>query len=128
MSYYSLIVRRECDYCEKAVEMLEDAGVEYITTDMTKHPELLAETKKVLEWETTPIILAVHSPQEPPTIIGGSTELEEYLTLEQAQTEVQDELDEAQAEVEEEFTAPEPELETDDGEDDDAESDFEPLP
>ena len=85
MSYYSLIIRRDCGYCEKAVEMLEDAEVEYITTDMTKHPELLAETKKVLEWETTPIILAVHSPQEPPTIIGGSTELEEYLELEKAE-------------------------------------------
>ena len=99
-TYYHLYVKTYCGFCKKACELLTKEKKEYIVTVLDQSPLMDRATKKKYKQETVPIVLEVKTDtmevleegEEKPqldviriadaTLIGGFTELEEYLIKE----------------------------------------------
>ncbi len=84
MNYYSvnrhyfLWVKEECDWCVKAIGLLNKEGFSYSAFGMDDRPTLLEEAKKNFEWETVPIVFEIRA-DGVATLVGGFTDLEQHL-------------------------------------------------
>ena len=80
--HYILWVRSHCPWCTKAVDALSENALSYTVFDLDEKPEILSEVKDNLTWKTVPIILEIKENGET-KLIGGFTDLEQYLKEEQ---------------------------------------------
>ena len=71
--------RSSCPYCCKAVDLLSFAGIEHDFFDLEEDREFLEEVKKFYEHKTVPIVLRIDGETGLVKLIGGCSELEEWL-------------------------------------------------
>lgn len=75
--YYILYTKKRCQYCRKAINLLNEKKEPYIITDLTKNKELLQEIKTVFRHDTVPIVLYADNQNTTLDLVGGYTELKE---------------------------------------------------
>lgn len=71
--------RSSCDYCTRAVDLLEFAGLENYFFDLENDREFLEEAKSTYKHKTVPIVLTIDGETGLTRLIGGYTELKEFL-------------------------------------------------
>jgi glutaredoxin 3 len=76
--HYFVWVKHDCEWCEKAMDLLNQKSISYTVFTMDEQPELLKEAKNNFNWETIPIIFEVCS-SGTTELIGGFTDLEKHL-------------------------------------------------
>ena len=76
--YYLLWVKHDCEWCSKAMSLLNQKAISHTVFTMDKQPEVLQETKNNFNWETVPIVFEVCS-DGATKLIGGFTDLEKHL-------------------------------------------------
>ena len=76
--YYFLWVKHDCEWCTKAVSLLNEKAISHTAFAMDKQPELLEEAKNNFNWQTVPIVFEVCS-DGTTKLIGGFTDLEKHL-------------------------------------------------
>lgn len=83
-SRYSIYVKTDCDYCKKAVFLLQQSKLPFIVIVVDNNLEFLTEIKQQIGQQTVPIILE-HQAQNV-KLIGGCDDLEKYLSEKQSAT------------------------------------------
>jgi glutaredoxin len=73
--YYVLYTKKRCQYCRKAINLLNEKKQPYIVTDLTKNKEIMQEIKSVFKHDTVPIVLYVDKENTTLDLVGGYTEL-----------------------------------------------------
>jgi len=87
MKYYQIFGRNNCPFCVKAVEVLKENGIDFMMCDMEHSPTLLQHYKDFYNMKTVPIILEVDLFSDDALIIGGCTDLIQYLEVNNACSE-----------------------------------------
>ena len=82
--FYTLYLVEECPYCNRALDLAKDSGIEYYAQFMDWEDPLLSEAKQKYEHQTVPVIVetTVSEEQNIERLIGGFTELETYMKKE----------------------------------------------
>lgn len=83
-SYYHMIIKRGCPFCEMAQDLAEERGLLCYVEDATDTPEWLNETKKRYQHNTVPIInkVTISDGEVEAVLVGGFTEFKESLDFE----------------------------------------------
>lgn len=76
--YYFLWAKHDCEWCARAMNLLNEKAISHTVFTMDEEPELLAEAKNNFNWQTVPIIFEVCS-DGTTKMIGGCTDLEKHL-------------------------------------------------
>ena len=76
--HYFLWAQQDCEWCVKAIGLLNKEALSYSVFGMDEEPELLETAKKNFKWETIPIIFEICM-DGTTKLIGGFTDLEQYL-------------------------------------------------
>jgi len=79
MKYYQIFGRNNCPFCVKASEVLENNELDFMMCDMEKSPALLQHYKDLYNMRTVPIVLEVDLFEDEAKVIGGCSELIDYL-------------------------------------------------
>ena len=79
MDRFIIIGRDSCPFCVKAIEYCRAKDVEYIFLNYTEKPEMLEEYKVFHKQKTVPIILANNMLSGHTKMIGGYSNLLEFL-------------------------------------------------
>mgnify|MGYP003658442238 CR=1 FL=1 len=81
VEYFHLYICTTCSYCEDAISLLEKEGHQFIVTVMDKSPAFKDAVAKHLNFPTVPIVVkgTLEGSLE---MVGGYTQLKEYLTKE----------------------------------------------
>lgn len=79
MKYYQIFGRNNCPWCVKAAEILHSKNLDFMMCDMEKSPTLLQHYKDLYNMRTVPIVLEVDLFEDSATIIGGCSDLIDYL-------------------------------------------------
>ncbi|AHZ86516.1 Glutaredoxin 3 [Bdellovibrio bacteriovorus] len=58
-----------CPYCDRAMHLMDDRGIDYDVVDLTDKPEEIERLKTETGWRTVPIIMINGK------LIGGYTDL-----------------------------------------------------
>ena len=74
--YFVLYTKKRCQWCRKAINLLNEKKYPYIVTDVTKNKEILEEIKTVFNHSTVPIVLYADNDNSRLNLVGGYTELE----------------------------------------------------
>ena len=74
-NYYLLYVTGHCPWCVKAINLLNESGLEYAVTLLDQALEYRRHLKQRYSWDTVPIVVEVNINNEE-TLIGGYTDLE----------------------------------------------------
>ena len=74
--YFVLYTKKRCQWCRKAINLLNEKKYPYIVTDVTKNKEILEEIKTVFSHKTVPIVLYADNDNSRLSLVGGYTELE----------------------------------------------------
>lgn len=69
MAKVTLYKKNPCPYCDRAINFLENKGVEFDIIDLTNQPEEIDRIKEETGWRTVPIILINGK------LVGGYTDL-----------------------------------------------------
>ncbi len=69
MAKVILYKKNPCPYCDRAINFLENKGVEFDIIDLTDKPEEIDRIKEETGWRTVPIILINGK------LVGGYTDL-----------------------------------------------------
>jgi len=77
--WYWVHVVSDCEYCVKALKLLNETGFQYVVSFYDKNLPILEATKNVWDHKTTPIIIEYRLSGDP-QLIGGYDDLVEYLT------------------------------------------------
>ena len=75
---YKLIVKVDCPFCKKAVNLLTQKKIPFIVVAADKGDGFLQEQKNHYNWQTVPIVVAIDE-NDNETVVGGYTELNERL-------------------------------------------------
>lgn len=76
---YKLIVKLDCPYCKKAVNLLSEKNLPFIVVVADKGEQFLQEQKTRYGHPTVPIVIHIDDAGVE-TVVGGFTELKERLT------------------------------------------------
>ena len=79
MKYYQIFGRNNCPFCAKAVEVLAEHELDFMMCDMEQSPSLLQHYKDLYNMRTVPIVLEVDLFEDEAKVIGGCSELIDYL-------------------------------------------------
>tara|TARA_Y100001938_G_C7942374_1_gene354948 strand:- start:20 stop:259 length:240 start_codon:yes stop_codon:yes gene_type:complete len=79
MDRFIIIGRDSCPFCVKAIEYCRAKDVEYIFLNYTEKPEMLEEYKVFHKQKTVPIILANNMLSGYTKMVGGYSNLLEFL-------------------------------------------------
>ena len=74
---FRLYTKRDCPYCQMAIQLLADNQKEFECYALDSQPKLLNEIQSTYRWETVPVVVEITEGQE--KFIGGFTDLKEYL-------------------------------------------------
>ena len=81
MKYYQIFGRNNCPWCVKATEILAEHAFDFMMCDMEKSPALLQHYKDLYNMKTVPIILEIDLFDDSAKMIGGCTDLIDYLEV-----------------------------------------------
>lgn len=76
---YKLIIKVDCPFCKKAVNLLTQNKIPFIVVAVDKRDQFLQEQKSNYNWPTVPIVIAIDENNNE-TVIGGFTELNERIS------------------------------------------------
>lgn len=76
---YKLIIKVDCPFCKKAVNLLTQKKIPFIVVAADKGDQFLQEQKSNYNWPTVPIVVAIDENNNE-TVIGGFTELNERIS------------------------------------------------
>jgi glutaredoxin len=76
---YKLIIKVDCPFCKKAVNLLTQNKIPFIVVAADKGDQFLQEQKSNYNWPTVPIVIAIDENNNE-TVIGGFTELNERIS------------------------------------------------
>ena len=71
--------RSTCNYCVEAVRVLKNLKIEHLFFDLEQEP--LEEAKQFYNRKTVPIVLKNNKRTGKVTLIGGCSDLKEYLDV-----------------------------------------------
>lgn len=74
---FRLYTKRNCPYCQMAINLLAEHRKEFECYALDAQPELLTEIQQTYRWDTVPVVVEITEGQE--KFIGGFTDLKEYL-------------------------------------------------
>ena len=74
-NYYLLYVTGHCPWCVKAINLLNESGLEYAVTLLDQALDYRKHLKNKYKWDTVPIVVEVDINGKE-TLIGGYTDLE----------------------------------------------------
>ena len=74
-NYYLLYVTGHCPWCVKAINLLNESGLEYAVILLDQALDYRRHLKKKYKWDTVPIVVEVDINGEE-KLIGGYTDLE----------------------------------------------------
>ena len=74
---YILFVRSGCDFCSKAVDLLESQSKKYELAISSRNNPIFKMFQRAFEWKTVPMVLEKEGPAL--YFIGGFTDLSERL-------------------------------------------------
>ena len=80
--YYHLIVWNGCPFCESAINLLADNGLETHLDYLERGSDQLSEAQQRNQWDTVPMVTKVKISADGTVtqkFIGGFTDLELYL-------------------------------------------------
>ena len=75
---FRLYTKRNCPYCQAAVNLLAEHQKEFECYALDSKPALLQEIQTTYRWDTVPVVVEITKGQE--KFIGGFTDLKEYLS------------------------------------------------
>tara|TARA_R100000152_G_C6778305_1_gene208865 strand:+ start:2856 stop:3200 length:345 start_codon:yes stop_codon:yes gene_type:complete len=75
-NYYLLYVTGHCPWCVKAINLLNESGLEYAITLLDQSLDYRRHLKNKYKWDTVPIVVEVDKNGNE-NFIGGYTDLEE---------------------------------------------------
>lgn len=75
-NYYILYVTGHCPWCVKAINLLNESGLEYAVTLLDQALDYRRHLKNKYKWDTVPIVVEVE-PSGAEKLIGGYTDLEQ---------------------------------------------------
>jgi glutaredoxin len=82
--YYTVYAKATCGYCAAAINILNNAGIDYVLVLVDKAPDLYADLKKKYDHQTVPMIVKSSKVTgDDLEFIGGSDELALKLQEEQ---------------------------------------------
>jgi|ETNvirnome_6_100_1030635.scaffolds.fasta_scaffold18917_6 glutaredoxin len=73
-NYYLIYVTGYCPWCVKAINMINESGMQYAITLLDQALDYRRDLKMKYKWDTVPIVIEV-SPSGEETLIGGYTDL-----------------------------------------------------
>lgn len=76
---YIVYGRETCPYCRMAIDLLTEKEKESVFFDFSEDPEAITEAKNFYSFETVPIILENNKSSGNTKLIGGYSDLVEYL-------------------------------------------------
>jgi glutaredoxin len=76
--HFFLWTKKECPFCNKAIEDLIDEDLPHTVYEMDDEPDALQQLKNRFDWQTVPMIIAQCS-DGATTFVGGSTDLETFM-------------------------------------------------
>ena len=79
MYYYQIIGYASCGFCQKANSLLLQEKLPFIASWIENSPDLLAWFKTNYSMETVPIVLKMHTEGAGFEVIGGFTDLKQYI-------------------------------------------------
>ena len=79
MYYYQIIGFAACEFCQRANSLLLQEKLPFVASWIENSPDLLEAHKTNYGMKTVPIILKVHTEGHGFDIIGGYTDLKEYI-------------------------------------------------
>jgi len=79
MKYYKILGRETCPWCCKACEVLKEEGLNFMFCEMEHSPELIDYWKEEYNMTTVPIVVEVDTDLKAEHVIGGCTDLIDYL-------------------------------------------------
>jgi len=74
---FRLYTKRNCPYCQMAMNLLAEKQKEFECYALDNQPELLQEIQSTYRWKTVPVVVEITEGQE--RFIGGFTDLQQYL-------------------------------------------------
>ena len=78
---YILLTKKECPYCEEAVEILSSRDIEYCEIDLQESPQILDHFKDAFEHNTVPMVLGSFGAGLY-KLVGGCDDLKRTLVVE----------------------------------------------
>ena len=78
MDKYKVWVKSGCPFCQEAKTLLLEKQIPHEIVVLDKDPDLLEEVKEKYNWKTVPIVIK-QKPEETEELIGGYTDLVDYL-------------------------------------------------
>ena len=79
MKYYQVFGRETCPWCCKACEILKKESLNFMFCEMEHSPELMQFYKDKYNMKTVPIIVERIDDEGHKIVIGGCTDLIDYL-------------------------------------------------
>jgi glutaredoxin len=79
LNRYIIYGRSTCPFCKKAVDLLDSKHKESIFFDFSEDLEAITDAKRFYKFETVPIILENNNVSGLTKLIGGYSDLVEYL-------------------------------------------------
>lgn len=76
--FFTVYIKTDCQFCEKAINVLDERKLPFIVVVMDKNPDFIEKIKQDTNKTTVPIVLE-HLPVGQTRLIGGSDDLENYL-------------------------------------------------
>ena len=74
---FRLYTKRNCPYCQMAMNLLAEKQKEFECYALDSQPELLQEIQTTYRWKTVPVVVEITEGRE--RFIGGFTDLQQYL-------------------------------------------------
>ena len=87
MKYYKILGRETCPWCCKACEVLKDEDLDFMFCEMEHSPDLIAYWKEEYNMSTVPIVVEVDTELNAEHLIGGCSDLIDYLGEPDAESE-----------------------------------------
>lgn len=76
-NFFTVYSKTDCNYCKKAISLLDERKARFLVVVMDKNPEFIEKVKQDMNMTTVPII--VENLELGARIIGGCDDLEKYL-------------------------------------------------
>lgn len=76
--FFTVYSKTDCEFCKKAISLLEKNNLRFLVVVMDKNPEFIEKIKEDMNMSTVPIVVEQMEIGQI-KIIGGSDDLENYL-------------------------------------------------
>jgi|TARA_R100000005_G_C4988575_1_gene196383 glutaredoxin 3 len=81
---YIVYTKKDCPYCVKALQLLEDKNLQWASIDLQDSPDVLQSLKEAYNWKTVPMVFLENTNIEtqrgnPYELVGGYSDLEDFL-------------------------------------------------